>query len=82
MYTVPPNRWRNKEDMNMIGYAIYFTWKDGTEDSFTEYGASRRNMAINNLLHRENLDGEKEFIKISYCRIYKSGEYGKRITVR
>lgn len=66
----------------MIHYAIYFVWKDGTEDSCIEYGAARRNMVINDLLNRENLDGEKDFIEISYCKIYKNGEYGKRIKVR
>ena len=42
-------------------YAVYFTWKDGVEDSFNVYTAKERDMNIK---------------EISYCRIYSNGEYG------
>lgn len=64
------------------GYAIYWTYRDGSEDTCIEYGAGARNMLINHLLNREDLDGNKEVIELKYCRIYASGEYGKRIWVR
>ena len=54
-------------------YAIYFTWNDGFEDSFNVSSANERDMNIKNMIAR------KEFKSISYCRIYASGEYGKRI---
>ena len=56
-------------------YAVYFTWKDGTEDTFTAGSAKERDLNINNMVRRD------EFKKISYCRIYASGEYGKKINV-
>ena len=59
-----------QEAISMIHYAIYFTWNDGTEDSCIEYGAKSRNITINELLAND------EIIKVSYCKIYKSGEYG------
>lgn len=52
-------------------YAIYFTWNDGTEDSFNVHNANERDMNIKDMLKRN------DFIKIEYCKIYKSGEYGK-----
>ena len=51
-------------------YAIYFTWNDGFEDSFNVNSAKERDLNIKNMINR------KEFKTISYCRIYKSGEYG------
>ena len=56
-------------------YAIYFTWNDGTEDSFNVNSAKERDMNIKNMI------GRKEFKSISYCPIYKSGEYGFRFYV-
>lgn len=52
-------------------YAIYFTWNDGTEDSFNVLDAKQRDMNIKAMIDR------KDFKSISYCRIYASGEYGK-----
>lgn len=51
-------------------FAIYFTWKDGTKDSFNVYDAKERDMNIKNMIARN------EFNKISFCRIYSNGEYG------
>lgn len=51
-------------------YAVYFIWNDGFEDSFNVDNAKERNMNIKNMLER------KEFKAISYCPIYKNGEYG------
>lgn len=59
-----------------MNYAIYFMWDDGTEDSFIEHNAERKNISINELLNRD------EIIKISFCKIYKSGEYGKHKIVK
>lgn len=56
-------------------YAIYFTWNDGTEDSFNTVSAKDRDFNINNMLKR------KEFKHIAYSPIYTSGEYGKRVKV-
>ena len=56
-------------------YAIYFTWNDGFEDSFNVYDAKERDMNIKDMINR------KDFKRISYCRIYSNGEYGKDITV-
>ena len=56
-------------------YAIYFTWNDGFEDSFNVYDAEERDLNIKNMIER------RDFKKISWCRIYASGEYGKRIQV-
>jgi len=56
-------------------YAIYFTWNDGTKDSFNVKDAEDRNMNIKDMIAR------KEFSSISYRRIYSNGEYGKRINV-
>lgn len=56
-------------------YAIYFTWSDGFEDSFNTGTAEERDLNIKDMKVR------KEFKEISYCRIYKSGEYGKRVKV-
>ena len=53
-------------------YAIYFTWNDGTEDSFNVDSANERDMNIKDMIARE------EFKRISYCRIYANGEYGMR----
>lgn len=54
-------------------YAIYFTWNDGFEDSFNATDAKDRDLNIKEMVER------KDFKEISYCRIYKNGEYGKRI---
>lgn len=56
-------------------YAVYFTWNDGFEDSFNVEDAKERDMNIKDMIKRN------EFKEISYCRIYKSGEYGKRIVI-
>lgn len=56
-------------------YAMYFTWNDGTEDTFNCYDAKDRDLNIKNMLEMG------EFKEISYCRIYANGEYGKRIKV-
>lgn len=57
-------------------YAIYFTWNDGTNDSINCDNALDRDLNIKGMLER------KEFCKISWCRIYKSGEYGERHFVK
>lgn len=57
-------------------YAIYFTWNDGTKDTFNVKGAKERDLNIKDLISRN------EFKEISWCRIYASGEYGKRETVK
>ncbi len=56
-------------------YAIYFTWNDNTEDTIIVSDKFDRDLSIKEMLRRH------EFKKISYCKIYKSGEYGKHITV-
>lgn len=53
-----------------MGYAIYFTWNDGFQDSFNVSNAKERDMNIKEMIARN------EFKSISYCRIYASGEYG------
>lgn len=53
-------------------YAIYFTWNDGTEDTFNVPNATIRDLNILDMIRRG------DFKEISYCRIYKSGEYGIR----
>ena len=57
-------------------YAIYFTWKDGVEETFNVYDAKARNWNINEMI------AIKEFTNISYCKIYTNGEYGERKVVR
>lgn len=59
----------------MKGYAIYFTWNDGTEDSCTVANAKERDFNIKDMVNR------KDFRCISYCKIYANGEYGKTVTV-
>ena len=56
-------------------YAIYFTWNDNEEDSFIVNNAKERDSNIKELIDR------KEFKEILYCKIYKNGEYGRRIKV-
>lgn len=56
-------------------YAIYFTWNDGTEDSFIATDREDRDLNIKNMIKRN------EFKAISYCKVYKNGEYGKQIKV-
>jgi len=51
-------------------YAIYFIWNDGFEDTFNTDSAKERDMNIADMLRR------KDFKRISYCPIYKNGEYG------
>lgn len=51
-------------------YAIYFTWNDGTEDTFNCESAKERDLNIKNMIKR------KEFKSIEWCKIYASGEYG------
>ena len=53
-------------------YAIYFTWKDGTKDSFNVNSAKERDLNIKEMVAR------KEFKEISYCKIYTNGEYRDR----
>ena len=57
-------------------YAVYFTWADGTDDSIHCDDALDRDLNIKGMLERD------EFIKISWCPIYKSGEYGKHHFVK
>lgn len=59
----------------MERYAIYFTWNDGTQDTFNCVDAEDRDMNIKNMISR------KEFKEISYCRIYRNGEYGKIVKI-
>ena len=56
-------------------YAIYFTWGNYEEDSFIVNNAKERDSNIKELIDR------KEFKEILYCKIYKNGEYGRRIKV-
>ena len=53
-------------------YALYFTWNDGTKDSFNVNSARERDLNINEMIAR------KEFKEISYCKIYANGEYRDR----
>ena len=57
-------------------YAIYFTWKDGTKDSFNVYDAKARDWNINEMMARDG------FVNISYRKIYADGEYGERKEVK
>lgn len=52
-------------------YAIYFTWNDGTQDSFNVSCAKERDADIREMRNR------KDFRYIGWCRIYASGEYGR-----
>lgn len=56
-------------------YAIYFTWKDDTEDTFNVTDAKERDLNIKDMI------GRNDFKSISYCHIYASGEYGKHVKV-
>ena len=56
-------------------YAIYFTWLDGTEDSFNVDTAKYRDENINKMLDR------KSFKYLAYCPIYRTQEYGKKKVV-
>ena len=56
-------------------YAIYFAWGDNEKDSFIVNNAKERDSNINDMIDR------KEFKEILYCKIYKNGEYGRRIKV-
>ncbi len=56
-------------------YAVYFTWNDGFEDTFNVDNAHERDFNIKEMVKRG------EFSKISYCKIYANGEYGKDIKV-
>ena len=53
-----------------MGYAIYFTWNDGFEDTFNVENAKERDINIKDMIAR------KDFKAIRYCRIYANGEYG------
>lgn len=57
--------------MKRYSYAIYFTWNDGTEDSFNVYDAQERDLNIKEMTARG------DFKEISYCKIYANGEYGR-----
>lgn len=52
------------------GYAIYFIWNDGFEDSFNVASAKERDLNIKEMISRD------DFKEIGYCRIYADGEYG------
>lgn len=54
----------------MDRYAVYFTWNDGTQDSFNVQDAKERDFNIREMKSR------KDFRYIGWCRIYTSGEYG------
>jgi len=56
-------------------YAIYFTWNDGTEDTFNVDTAKYRDLNIKNMIELD------KFKCIAYRPIYKSGEYGQRTVV-
>ena len=56
-------------------YAIYFTLGNYKEDSFIVNNAKERDSNIKELID------SKEFKEILYCKIYKNGEYGRRIKV-
>lgn len=56
-------------------YAIYFSWNDGIKNSFNVKSAKERDFHIKNLLNMSDIS------KVSYCKIYSSGEYGSRILV-
>ena len=53
-----------------MGYAIYFTWNDGFEDSINVKNAKDRDANIKDMIRRN------EFKAINYCRIYANGEHG------
>jgi len=57
--------------MTRYRYAIYFTWNDGTEDSFNVYDAQERDLNIKEMKVRG------DFKSISWCKIYANGEYGR-----
>lgn len=57
-------------------YAIYFTWNDRTPDTFICDDRFDRDLNIKQMLER------KDFREISYCKIYKNGEYGKHTWVQ
>jgi hypothetical protein len=58
-------------------YAVYFTWNDdGTRDSINCDNALDRDLNLKELIKR------KEFSDICWCKIYASGEYGRRYFVR
>jgi hypothetical protein len=56
-------------------YAIYFTWNDNFKDSINVDGIKERDLNIKDMKERN------DFKNISYCKIYKSGEYGRHIKV-
>lgn len=62
-------------EMRKHRFAIYFTWNDGTEDSFNVDSKEDRDLNIKNMIERN------EFKSISYCRIYSNGEYGNKTKV-
>ena len=54
-------------------YAVYFTYKDdGFNDTFNIENSKYRYKEIRHMIKR------KMFSEISYSKIYKNGEYGKR----
>lgn len=52
------------------------TWNDGFEDSFNVDNATERDLNIKEMI------SSKSFKAISYCPIYKSGEYGRRTIIK
>lgn len=69
-------RLSNEREVSDMRYAIYLTWEDGFEDSIIETGAYVRDLSLKELKEREDI------VEVSYCKIYKSGEYCKRIKVK
>jgi hypothetical protein len=60
--------------MNMK-YAIYFEVQ-GYKDTFNVKSAKERDMCLKELLRND-----AEYKNICWCKIYVSGEYGKRVFV-
>lgn len=56
-------------------YAIYYEFYDGTNDSIIVKDSPSKNIYIKTLLN------DNEIKHIAFCKIYKSGEYGKRTFV-
>ena len=56
-------------------YTVYFTWNDGTEDSFNCANAYERDFNIDFMLNSQC------YSRIEYCKFYKNGEHGRNIKV-
>lgn len=57
-------------------WAIYFTWNDGTEDSFNVETIRERDANIKDMIR------SGKYKNIRFCRIYANGEYGIDIIVK